>query len=86
MNLDNRTTELIAIGASVTANCQPCLQYHVEKAREQGIENQDIQDAITVGKMVRRGAAAGLDALALTLANSQDGQTVATPGGGCGCR
>jgi AhpD family alkylhydroperoxidase len=86
MNLDTRTTELIAIGASVTANCQPCLQYHVGKAREQGIENQDIQDAITIGKMVRRGAAAGLDTLALTLASSQDGPTVATPGGGCGCR
>jgi AhpD family alkylhydroperoxidase len=85
MKLDSRTTELIAIGASVTANCQPCLEYHVGKAQEQGIERQDIDDAITIGKMVRRGAAAGLDTLALTL-GSQDPQRAASPGGGCGCR
>ena len=34
MNLDIRTRELIAIGASITANCQPCLQYHVSRAIE----------------------------------------------------
>ena len=29
--LDERTKELIAIGASVCAHCQPCLTYHVNK-------------------------------------------------------
>ncbi len=36
MSLENRIKELIAIGASVTANCQPCLEYHVGKAKEAG--------------------------------------------------
>ena len=27
--MDERTKELIAIGASVGAHCQPCLTYHV---------------------------------------------------------
>ncbi|MEK7449520.1 MAG: carboxymuconolactone decarboxylase family protein [Planctomycetota bacterium] len=30
MKIDNRVRKLIAIGASVTANCQPCLNYHVD--------------------------------------------------------
>ena len=32
MKLDTRIRELIAVGASVTANCQSCLQYHADKA------------------------------------------------------
>ena len=52
---------MIAIGASVTANCQPCLEYHVAKARENGAEEEEIKDAIAVGKIVRKGAAGKMD-------------------------
>jgi AhpD family alkylhydroperoxidase len=61
--LDAKTKELIAIGASVSANCQPCLQYHVAKAREMRIGEGKIQQAIEVGKMVRKGAARQMDEL-----------------------
>jgi AhpD family alkylhydroperoxidase len=54
--MDNKTTELIAIGASITAHCQPCLTYHVGKARELGIDEQEIQEAVAVGQMVEKGA------------------------------
>ncbi|NTU63269.1 MAG: carboxymuconolactone decarboxylase family protein, partial [Chloroflexi bacterium] len=40
MNLDNRILELIAVGASVAANCQPCLDYNVRKALEFGADRQ----------------------------------------------
>jgi len=30
--LDAKTRELVAIGASVVAKCQPCLSYHIEEA------------------------------------------------------
>jgi arsenite methyltransferase len=46
--------ELIAIGASVTAHCQPCLRYHVSKATEIGIEGCAIQEAIAVGHQVEK--------------------------------
>jgi len=49
---------LIAVGASVTANCQPCLDFHVGKAREYGAGEKDIAMAVAVGKTVRKGAAA----------------------------
>ena len=65
--MDNRIKELIAVGASVTANCQPCLQYHVGKALENGAEEQEITEAIEVAKMVRKGAASKMDKFALSL-------------------
>lgn len=52
MTLDNRIKELIAVGASVTANCQPCLEYHVGEALEKGADGQEIAEAVEVGKMV----------------------------------
>ena len=61
MKLDNRIRELIAIGASITANCQPCLQYHVSEAQGSGADEQEIREAIEVGKIVRRGAASKMD-------------------------
>lgn len=54
--MDERTKELIAIGASVGAHCQPCLTYHVEKARELGIDDASIRAAIETGHMVEKGA------------------------------
>ncbi|MDO9068131.1 MAG: carboxymuconolactone decarboxylase family protein [Deltaproteobacteria bacterium] len=54
--MDERTKELIAIGASVGAHCQPCLTYHVEKARELGINDEEIRQAIETGHMVEKGA------------------------------
>ena len=34
--MDDRIRELIAVGASVIANCQPCYEYHAGKARGMG--------------------------------------------------
>lgn len=64
MKLDDRTLRLIAVGASITANCQPCLQMNVSKALESGADEQEIKEAIEVGKMVRQGSASKLDELA----------------------
>lgn len=59
--LDERTKDLVAIGASVTANCQPCLDHHVASARNHGVSDEDISAAVEVGKQVRRGAGAAMD-------------------------
>jgi AhpD family alkylhydroperoxidase len=59
--MDAKTTELIAIGAAVTANCVPCLRYHLEKAREAGVEDDQVREAVRIGRMVRRGAASTWD-------------------------
>lgn len=82
--MDNRLKELIAVGASVTANCQPCLQYHVSKAQESGAEEQEILEAITVAKMVRKGAMAKMDQFASTIFKAAVA-TVDASEKGCGC-
>jgi AhpD family alkylhydroperoxidase len=66
MILEDRTKELIAIGASISANCQPCLDYHISKAKEYGAEESEIGEAIKVGNLVRGGAAAKMDNFVLT--------------------
>ena len=70
MKLDERTLRLIAIGASITANCQPCLQTNVTKALECGADEQEIIEAIEVGKRVRKGAATKMDEFAVSLNHS----------------
>jgi AhpD family alkylhydroperoxidase len=61
--LDDKIKELIAIGASISANCHPCIKFHVAKAHELKIDEAEIQQAIEVGKMVRKGAAGQMDKL-----------------------
>jgi len=56
--------ELIAVGASVTAHCQPCLTYHVGKAREMGIAEQDIREAVAVGHQVEKGSMSAMTVFA----------------------
>jgi AhpD family alkylhydroperoxidase len=81
--LDERTKELVAIGASIVANCQPCLEYHTVKARELGTTTEAILDAIEIGKLVRRGAAAKMDRFAT---EHVTGQSVSVPPAGCECQ
>lgn len=83
MKLDNRITELIAVGASVTANCQPCLQYHTDKALESGASDLEIAQAIEIAKTVRKGAAAKMDQFAATISKTAPSNAGATAG--CGC-
>ncbi len=78
--LDEKTKELIAIGASITANCQPCLEYHTAKARELGATTEDMLVAVAVGKQVRQGAAAKMDRHA---ARHVAGESVPEPAPGC---
>lgn len=80
---DEKTRELVAVGAAITANCQPCLEYHVAKAREVGVGDDDILEAVKVGQQVRRGASAKMDRFA---AQQVGGQNDPVPAAGCECR
>jgi len=84
MKLENKIKELIAVGASITANCQPCLQYHISKALENGANDSEIQEAIDVGKLVRRGASAKMDKFTANLINGFS-KTEYADNEECGC-
>ncbi len=84
MKLDDRTIRLIAVGASITANCQPCLEVNFTKALENGADQQEIVEAIEIGKMVRKGAASKMDQFASSVSNAISSSAVGM-GGGCEC-
>jgi arsenite methyltransferase len=71
--------ELIALGASVTAHCQPCLKYHLAKAKEAGLNDQEIREAVSVGHQVEKGSMSVMRDFTKAMWDSpaQDG--------GCGC-
>ena len=81
--LDDKIKELVAVGAAITANCQPCLEYHTAKARELGIGDDDILEAVKVAQQVRRGATAKMDRFA---AEHVSGQKEVVAPAGCECR
>lgn len=56
-NLDLKTKELIAIGVSLAAKCEGCLQGHIKKALEIGVTKAEISDAIVIAVGI---AAAGM--------------------------
>lgn len=58
--VDARIEELIAIGAAVSAHCQPCLTYHVASARGLGLTEADIRTAMEIGQRVGEGAQAAM--------------------------
>jgi len=84
MELSEKVKELVAVGASITANCQPCLQYHSEKAQAGGAESWEIAAAIEVGKRVRKGASAKMDQFSSTLKETQPAPAGASGSPCCG--
>ncbi len=78
--MDDKTKEMIAIGASVGAHCQPCLEYHVSKAREAGLTDDEIREAIAVGHMVEKGAMAAMKQFSAGVLDQKDDTQA---GGGC---
>jgi AhpD family alkylhydroperoxidase len=47
--LPKKQKELIAIGISVTINCESCMQWHIEQAVESGASEREVLEAIEVG-------------------------------------
>jgi hypothetical protein len=70
-NTERWTLRLVAVGASVAANCRPCLKTTIEAARQDKIKESDIANALEIGKMVRHCAVTGLDALAASLIDTE---------------
>jgi AhpD family alkylhydroperoxidase len=67
MVMEDKVKLLIAVGASMTANCQPCLKTAVTEAQSAGLEKKEILEAIQIGRLVRKGAIGKMDKLASTL-------------------
>lgn len=72
MAFDDKTKELVAIGASVSAHCQPCLEHHATQAIQAGACEEEITEAIEVGKMVSKGAGVQMQRTIIKLMGGED--------------
>ncbi len=54
--MDEHTKELVAVGAAAAANCHPCMDHHLAKCDELGIDREEVLAAVKVGLMVNHGA------------------------------
>ena len=56
--------ELVAIGAAIASNCEPCFRAHYDKARKLGVSREDMMRAVTTAQSVKEVPAKALSSLA----------------------
>jgi AhpD family alkylhydroperoxidase len=56
MPLEPRDKELAAIGASIGANCRPCIEHHLAAGREAGLSEAELDDAVATARVARHEA------------------------------
>lgn len=56
--LSTKTKELMAIGISIQAGCEPAIRQHIERAAEQGASFEESVEAVEVGIAMGGGTAA----------------------------
>ncbi len=66
-------SELVAIGAAIAANCEPCLRYHVKAATELGVTSADITRAVEMSAKVKDVPHRAVLKLAALLVGQSDG-------------
>jgi AhpD family alkylhydroperoxidase len=49
--------ELVAIGAAIASNCEPCFRFHYDKARKLGVSKDDMARAVATARMVKEAPA-----------------------------
>jgi AhpD family alkylhydroperoxidase len=45
--------ELVAMGAAIAANCEPCLKYHYQQAQQLGVSKADMARGVQMGAKVK---------------------------------
>ena len=50
--------ELVAIGAAIASNCEPCFKYHYDRARKLGVSKEDMWLAVKTAQAVKETPAA----------------------------
>jgi len=46
--------ELVALGAALACNCEPCLRYHYREAKKLGVSDEDIRSALDMASAVKQ--------------------------------
>jgi len=76
--------ELVAIGAAIGANCEPCFKYHYNEATKLGVSKEDISQAVALADKVKRAPAQNMLTLAdKILGTKLSEQTAEAPDSAC---
>lgn len=67
--------ELVALGASVAANCEPCFRAHYDRARKLGVSKEDMWLAVQTAQAVKEQPARQMVDLATRYLKSAAGET-----------
>jgi AhpD family alkylhydroperoxidase len=59
-----QVAELVAIGAAVASNCEPCFKYHYDQARKLGVSNLDMRYAVDLAQKVKDTPAGNIQGMA----------------------
>ncbi len=65
--------ELVAIGAAIAANCEPCFKYHYSQARKLGVSREEVAEAVALADKVKRAPAENILTLADRLLRTHKG-------------
>ena len=79
--VDYKVTMLIAAGAAMATNCEPCLNKVVPDLIEAGVAETDIRRAVEIGQFVKDKPAAIMKEAADALTGSQLADPNPSPGG-----
>ncbi len=79
--VDYKVTMLIAAGAAMAANCEPCLNKIVPDLIEAGVAEDDIRKAVEIGQFVKDKPAA----IMKEAADALTGTNMADPNQSAGC-
>ncbi|MDZ7653301.1 MAG: arsenite efflux transporter metallochaperone ArsD [Burkholderiaceae bacterium] len=52
-----QVAELVAIGAAIASNCEPCFKFHYDKARRLGVADADVRRAVDLAQQVKEAPA-----------------------------
>lgn len=71
--------ELVAIGAAIAANCEPCLRYHVHEAEKLGVTKEDRERAVAMAAKVKDAPHRNIMRLATRLSGGEPVIAVVAP-------
>lgn len=81
--IDPDTQILIAMGAAIASNCQPCLKKIVNLAKDSGLDLIQMQGAVAIGQFVKDQPMVHMKELADELLDTK--LSDAAPSESCGC-
>lgn len=83
-----QVAELVAIGAAIASNCEPCFKYHYDVARTLGVSADDMRRAVDLAQKVKDTPARAMHELAErylspTVSKDTDSETASSRSGAC---